>query len=131
MTFKFHHVCIQTDCYEASLAFYRDVLGFEMVQETSNFHKRRYNTWLRGSDFWIELQTEKEGDVLTSSSTVAKGLVHFALFVEDIHAAYNEIVSKGYKHFKVKEGGHIYTVEEGMLFKIIAPEGTIIEVKGT
>lgn len=33
-----HHVCIQTEKYEESLEFYMRILGFEIVQETPNFH---------------------------------------------------------------------------------------------
>jgi len=42
-----HHVCIQTEDYQESLKFYTDVLGFELVSETANFHGRDYNTWLK------------------------------------------------------------------------------------
>ena len=37
-----HHVCIQTNSYEESLDFYTRILGFEIVQETKNFHNRDY-----------------------------------------------------------------------------------------
>jgi glyoxylase I family protein len=42
-----HHVCIQTEDYQESLKFYTNILGFELVAETANFHGRDYNTWLR------------------------------------------------------------------------------------
>lgn len=39
-----HHVCIQTNDYKSSLDFYNQILDFEIVQETKNFHNRDYNT---------------------------------------------------------------------------------------
>ena len=42
-----HHVCIQTNSYKESLEFYKNILGFEIVEETKNFHTRDYNTWLK------------------------------------------------------------------------------------
>lgn len=39
-----HHVCIQTEKYKESLEFYTKILGFELVTETPNFHKRDFNT---------------------------------------------------------------------------------------
>lgn len=56
---KIHHICIQTNTYEESKKFYMDILGFELVKETPNFHERDYNTWLDLNGFMIELQTGK------------------------------------------------------------------------
>ena len=64
MDLRVHHVCIQTEKYEESLDFYTRILGFKIIKETENFHKREYNTWLSLGDFMIELQTKKEGDIL-------------------------------------------------------------------
>ena len=55
-----HHICVQTNDYEASKRFYMQILGFSLVSETENFHMRAYNSWLRGPDgLMIELQTPK------------------------------------------------------------------------
>ena len=35
-----HHVCIQTENYKESLDFYNKILGFEIIKESKNFHKR-------------------------------------------------------------------------------------------
>lgn len=59
-----HHVCIQTNSYKESLEFYKNILGFEIVEETKNFHTRDYNTWLKLGTFMIELQTSKKGEDL-------------------------------------------------------------------
>ena len=65
-----HHVCIQTEKYEESLEFYMRILGFEIVQETPNFHNRAFNTWLKLGNFMIELQTAKQGETLNPWSSL-------------------------------------------------------------
>lgn len=126
-----HHVCIQTDKYDESLDFYRRILGFEIVSETSNFHCRAFNTWLKLGEFMIELQTAKNGDTLNKWSNLNEGIVHMCFLVDNIEEEYNRIKSLGYEKFKVKNGKVIYDVEGGKLLKIKAPEGTEIEIRDT
>lgn len=124
-----HHVCIQTSKYEESLEFYTRILGFELVKETKNFHQRAFNTWLKLGEFTIELQTGKKNEKLEKWCKTSEGIVHMCFMVADVHDAYEEIKSKGYTHFKIKNGRVIYKVEDGYLFKVKAPEGTEIEMR--
>ena len=124
-----HHVCIQTNDYKNSLDFYNQILDFEIVQETKNFHNRDYNTWLKCGDFMIELQTPKNNIPLNNYSTLNEGIVHMCFFVDNIHSEYEKIKSCGYTKFKLKNNKEIYKVENGFLFKVIAPEGTEIEFR--
>lgn len=124
-----HHVCIQTNDYKNSLYFYNQILDFEIVQETKNFHNRDYNTWLKCGDFMIELQTPKNNIPLNNHSTLNEGIVHMCFFVDNIHSEYEKIKSCGYTKFKLKNDKEIYKVENGFLFKVIAPEGTEIEFR--
>ena len=124
-----YHVCIQTEKYEESLNFYTNILGFELIHETENFHTRGYNTWLKLGDFMIELQTNKEGEKLKEYTSSSAGIVHMCFKVDDIKEEYNRIKSLGYDNFKRKNSEEIYKVENGYLFKIIAPEGTQIEFR--
>ena len=124
-----HHVCIQTEKYKESLDFYTNILGFEMVSETPNFHNRAYNTWIKLNDFMIELQTAKSGDTLNKWSNLNEGIVHMCFLVGDIDEEYKRITSLGYNNFKIKNGKVIYDVEGGKLLKIKAPEGTEIEIR--
>ena len=124
-----HHVCIQAEKYEESLNFYTNILGFELIHETENFHTRGYNTWLKLGDFMIELQTNKEGEKLKEYTSSSAGIVHMCFKVDDINEEYNRIKSLGYDNFKRKNSEEIYKVENGYLFKIIAPEGTQIEFR--
>ncbi len=126
-----HHVCIQTENYEASLDFYTRILGFEVVSETTNFHGREYNTWLKLDNFMIELQTPKEGDNFNKWSSLNSGPVHIAFMVDNVEQEYEKIKSLGYNDFKLKDGKVLYKVLGESLFKIKAPEGTEIEMRDT
>lgn len=72
------------------------------------------------------IQTIKIGEDLIDFNKNSKGIVHSVL---DIEKEYNRIKDLGYNDFIKKADHDIYTVEGSKLFKIIAPEGTIIEVR--
>lgn len=124
---KIHHICIQTNCYEESKEFYMKVLGFELVQETMNFHGRAYNTWLDLNGFMIELQTGKE--LFGKYNKDVEGIVHFALYEENIEKFVSNIEAMENVEFMKKNGNIIYQVETSKLVKLIAPEGTIVEIR--
>ncbi|WP_426711054.1 VOC family protein [Cetobacterium sp. SF1] len=126
----FHHVCIQTNNYKKSLDFYCNILGFQLVKETENFHGRYYNSWLKLDNFYIELQTGKENKSLREWSSDNEGPIHISFLVKDVLQFYKNIKDKGYNDFKKKNGTEeIYKVENSYLFKIKAPEGTEIEIR--
>lgn len=129
MDLTVHHVCIQTEKYEESLDFYTRVLGFEIIKETKNFHKRSYNTWIKLKNFMIELQTGKDGESLGKWTSKNEGIVHICFMVNSVSKEYKRINDLGYTNFKVKNGKEIYKVEDGYLFKVKAPEGTEIEIR--
>lgn len=124
---RIHHICIETSSYKESLEFYIKVLKFSLVKETKNFHGRDYNSWLENNGFYIELQTPKKNLILNKNENRV-GIVHVCFFVENIE---NELerIKLIYKNFKLKDNEIIYNVEGGKLFKIISPEGSIIEIR--
>lgn len=124
-----HHICIQTSQYEASKDFYCRLLGFEVELETPNFHGRTFNTWLKLGDFRIELQTAKESEHFEAYNTEAEGIVHFCLLVESVKEAYETLVAQGFNNYKLKNGEPLYQVKNSLLLKLIAPEGTIVELR--
>lgn len=126
-----HHICIQTESYEKSLDFYTRILGFNIVNETKNFHHREYNTWLKLGDFMIELQTPKKGESLYKWSNLNSGPVHIGFIVDSVKEEYKRIKSLGYDDFKLKNGQVVYEVFGEILFKIKVPEGTEIEIRET
>lgn len=126
-----HHICIQTDNYKESIDFYTRILGYKIVEESKGFHSRDYNTWLQMDGFMIELQTGKKGESLSECNKSSKGIVHFCLLVDNVDKEYIRIKELGFNNFKAKNGTDIYTVKDKKLIKIIAPEGTIIEIRDT
>ncbi|MCL1694738.1 MULTISPECIES: VOC family protein [unclassified Lysinibacillus] len=129
MTKKYvHHICIQTNTYAESLHFYTEVLGFELVQESPNFHNRHFNTWLKLGDFYIELQTGKYNEDLDHYNPNAHGIVHFCLWVDNLRQEVERLKAMNV-NFICKNDEIIYKVENGQLCKLTAPEGTIIEFR--
>ncbi|WP_250672984.1 VOC family protein (plasmid) [Paraclostridium ghonii] len=129
MSFKIHHVCIQTKNYKESLDFYTNILGFKILKETKNFHNREFNTWLELNNFMIELQTAKIGEDLVKWSKSNEGIVHLCFMVDDIDLELDKIKKLGYTNFKIKNNEIMYNVNGEKLFKIKAPEGTEIEIR--
>ena len=123
-----HHICIQTNTYLETLKFYTEGLGFEVVQESPAFHGRNFNTWLQLGDFYIELQTGKQDEILSNANSNSQGLVHFCLWVEDLKSEVSRLRELGIE-FLMKNNEFIYHVENGSLCKIKAPEGTIVELR--
>jgi len=124
-----HHICIETDRYEESLEFFRVILGFEIVKEIKGFHGRAYNTWLKNEGIEIELQTTK-GDALERMAPAGcPGIAHVCFSVDDLKGHVKEMLAKGYNRFREKAGEIIYVVEGKALCKVIAPEGTVIELR--
>lgn len=126
---QLHHICIQSEVYDQSLAFYTKIMGFELVKETAGFHGRSYNTWLKHGTFMIELQTPKAGTAFKPWSNLNQGPVHMAFTTDDVDVAYTLLTEKGHREFKLKNGEPVYEVEGGKLLKVIAPEGTEIELR--
>lgn len=125
---KVHHVCIETSKYDESIFFYTKVLNFTLQKESPNFHGRDYNSWLELNGFYIELQTPKIQNSKKFNQESNEGLVHICFFVQDIIKELDRI-KLIYNNFKMKNNEILYNVEGGNLFKIIAPEGTIIEIR--
>ncbi|MFJ7933686.1 VOC family protein [Sporosarcina sp. NPDC096371] len=123
-----HHLCIQTNTYIETLKFYTERLGFKVVQESPDFHGRNFNTWIQLGDFYIELQTGKQDEILCDGNANSQGLTHFCLWVEDLNTEVARLRELG-TEFLMKNNEFIYYVENGSLCKIKAPEGTIVELR--
>lgn len=96
---KVHHACIETSKYDESIFFYTKVLNFSFKNK------------------------ERKESIPND-----KGFVHICFFVEDIFKEL-ERIKLIYNNFKLKNNEILYNVEGGNLFKLIAPEGTIIEIR--
>lgn len=123
-----HHICIQTNDYAKSLAFYQK-LGFNLKKEDQNFHGRAYNSWLELNGFYIELQTGKKQLNRINLKDIT-GIVHFCLYVDDLECYLNNL-DLNKNDFFLKDDQVIYQVYDTKLAKVQAPEGTIIEFRDT
>jgi len=139
MTLRFHHACIETNDYAATVEFYVRFLGFDIEHETPGFHGRAYNTWLRCGDARLEIQTPKAGNETAPATAPSSGdpvpgaappgLRHLCFVVDDLDAALRDMERAGWTRFAEKGGKRIYEVEGNRLLKVIAPEGTVIELR--
>ncbi len=90
-----HHVAILTDDYEKSKAFYTNVLGFTIVNETYREERKSYKLDLAIDGLYqIELFSFPEFKE-RASFPEAKGLRHLAFAVEDMDASVNELMAHG------------------------------------
>ena len=76
----------------------------------------------------MELQTGKQDEVLPAVNSNSEGLVHFCIWVEDLEFEVARLQRMN-TNFIRKNGEVIYHVENGDLCKLMAPEGTIIELR--
>ena len=125
MDLKFHHICIETFYYIESIDFYTRILGFSIVKESKDFHGRKFNTWIKNDEIVIELQTPKRTEEKRELGNI--GIMHICFSVKDLRAFIENIKEKGFKDFL--PGKRNYKVKGCELSKILAPEGTIIELR--
>lgn len=124
-----HHICIETDRYSESIEFYCSLLGFDIIEETPDFHGREFNTWIKKENIIIELQTPKKGDDKKLNISQNGRIVHVCFIVDNLSEFIDFLISSGFNSFRKKGGDIIYNVKGGLLSKITAPEGTVIELR--
>lgn len=97
-----HHIAILTDDYEKSKAFYTEVLGFTIIQETYREERKSYKLDLAINGLYqIELFSFPDYRE-RASYPEAKGLRHLAFLVEDVGEAAEELRAKGVEVQKVR-----------------------------
>ena len=90
-----HHIAILTDDYEKSKAFYTDVLGFTVIQETFRADRNSFKLDLAlNGAYVIELFSFPEYRE-RASFPEAKGLRHLAFATEEIETAVEELKAHG------------------------------------
>ena len=86
-----HHLCVNTPDIERSIAFYRDLIGFEVLgKESCAFGEY---AMLRLNDSRLELIQPKHPDA--NSFGNCGSLAHFGLAVRDIDAVVADLKAKG------------------------------------
>jgi glyoxylase I family protein len=90
-----HHIAILTDDYARSKAFYTEVLGFAVIQETYRAERSSYKLDLAiAGQYQIELFSFPDFRE-RASYPEAKGLRHLAFAVDNVEAAAEELRNKG------------------------------------
>ncbi len=89
-----HHVAIIASDYPRSRAFYRDVLGLEVIAETYREARDSWKCDLRSGSVQIELFSFP-GSPPRPSRPEALGLRHLAFAVDDIAAAVATLAARG------------------------------------
>ncbi len=90
-----HHIAILTDDYPRSKAFYTEVLGFTVIQETYRAERQSYKLDLAiAGRYQVELFSFPDFRE-RGSYPEAKGLRHLAFAVDNVEAAAAELQSKG------------------------------------
>ncbi|HTI93316.1 MAG TPA: VOC family protein [Puia sp.] len=90
-----HHIAILTDDYFRSKAFYTEVLGFTVIQETYRAERSSYKLDLAiAGHYQIELFSFPDFRE-RASYPEAKGLRHLAFAVDNVEAAAEELRNKG------------------------------------
>lgn len=127
---SFHHFGIHTASYDASLKFYCDLLGFELIKDDLYAPKRLHRAWLKRGPIMIELLSPKCNKPYQAIVNKNEGVSHLSFIVEDIDVAYEEAKAFG-ATIRSRHGKDIYRIKGGKQLKLIAPEGTEIEIRNS
>lgn len=102
-----HHIAIltSTELYEASKAFYTEVLGFTIIAETFRAERNSYKLDLALNGLYqIELFSFPE-HVERASFPESKGLRHLAFAVKDVLSSRNWLIEKGVRTEELRVDG--------------------------
>ena len=102
-----HHIAIltSTELYEASKAFYTEVLGFTIIAETYRAERNSYKLDLALNGFYqIELFSFPD-HVERASFPESKGLRHLAFAVKDVLSSRNWLIEMGVRTEELRVDG--------------------------
>lgn len=89
---KWYHVGIKAKDSEASIRFYRDILGLEIVDTVDVWGKKF--TFVGNDTIQIEIEQANPGDTRANPSSMT-GLNHFSVVVDDIYGFVQDARAKG------------------------------------
>lgn len=137
-----HHTGLQVRDLERSLAFYRDILGFELVFAWNP--RAPYIAELVGypdvdlhaailrppnSDVFLELLEYRGVErVPVDTRTANPGTAHTAYYVDDLDALYAELVARGVESVSSPVTPTIGPNEGGRAVYLIDPDGIRVEL---
>jgi len=85
---QFHHLCLVSSDYEATIKFYVDTLGFTLYRESfsNNWNGRKLELYYNGQymlEIFVVEKTKRRGQ---NPGEVYAGLNHFSFLVDDVEA---------------------------------------------
>jgi lactoylglutathione lyase len=139
---KAHHTGFQVADLERSVAFYRDVLGFEIVfawnpqadyiRELVGYPDADIHAAILrmpGSDVFLELLEYRNVErVPVDTRTANPGTAHIAFFVDDLDALYADLSSRGVRSVSAPVTPTIGPNEGGRAVYMIDPDGIRVEL---
>jgi lactoylglutathione lyase len=84
---KWYHLGIKAKDSEASIRFYRDILGLDIIDTVEIWGKKF--TFVGNDTIQIEIEQANPGDAQADPSSMT-GLNHFSVVVDDIHGLVKE-----------------------------------------
>lgn len=137
-----HHMGLQVEDLERSLAFYRDVLGFELlfawnpqadyIRELVGYPEADIHVAilrLPGTDVVLELLDYRNVERrAVDTRTANPGTAHIAFFVDDLDALYAELVARGVRSVSPPVTPTIGPNEGGRVVYLIDPDGIRVEL---
>ena len=122
-----HHISVYARDTEASLDFYLNTLGFELVDREDDCSFGGF-CLIRLGNCWIELITPPEGADYVSWDIPEREpvLSHFGMDVEDVDALYEELKAKGVRIRSNGIDSLAKPLDGGRAFSIYGPCGEVI-----
>lgn len=137
-----HHMGLQVADLERSLAFYRDILGFEVVfawnpqadyirelvgYPGADIHAAVVR--LPGTDVVLELLDYRNVERSpVDTRTANPGTAHIAFFVDDLDALYADLVARGVRSVSAPVTPTIGPNQGGRAVYLIDPDGIRVEL---
>jgi catechol 2,3-dioxygenase-like lactoylglutathione lyase family enzyme len=137
---KFNHVGISVTDLDRSIAFYREMFGMEPLGDPFPFSGPQFSEimditevegrmcMIAGGSVWLELFefSNPVGKAKDANYPVSdRGISHFGLTVDDIHATYDKLKAAG-----VPIHGHLQTFSGGGMRAAYCrdPDGNVFEI---
>jgi len=139
---KAHHMGLQVADLDRSVAFYRDILGFEIafawnpqapyIRELVGYPDADIHAAilrLPGSDVFLELLEYRNVERSpVDTRTANPGTAHIAFFVDDLDALYAALTARGVRSVSAPVTPTIGPNEGGRAVYLIDPDGIRVEL---
>lgn len=139
---KAHHMGLQVADLDRSVAFYRDILGFEVafawnpqaayIRELVGYPDADIHAAilrLPGSDVMLELLEYRNVErAPVDTRTANPGTAHIAFFVDDLDALYAHLAARGVRSVSPPVTPTIGPNEGGRAVYLIDPDGIRVEL---